>query len=115
MDEFSNFSVNFQEEGKEYQGEGNQFDNPIPRGLVGLEQIFNRHDGRKNNIDSMKPGDYIEINIGSDKNPKLIKIGKGTSEKEHNDLINLVKEHRDVFSFTYDDLKAYREYVFQYL
>ena len=37
----------------------------------------------------MKPGDYIEINIGSYKNPKLIKIGKGTYEKERNDLINL--------------------------
>ena len=33
----------------------------------------------------MKPENYIEINIGSDKNPKLIKIGKGTSEKERND------------------------------
>ena len=62
----------------------------------------------------MKPGDYIEINIGSDKNPKLIKIGKGTSEKERNDLINLVKEYRDVFAFSYDELKAYREDVFQH-
>ena len=62
----------------------------------------------------MKPGDYIEINIGSDKNPKLIKIGKGTSEKESNDLINLVKEYRDVFAFSYDELKAYREDVFQH-
>ena len=62
----------------------------------------------------MKPGDYIEINIGSDKNPKLIKIGKGTSGKERNDLINLVKEYRDAFSFTYDEPKAYREDVFQH-
>ena len=114
IEEFSNFNVSFQEEGKEYQGEGDQFDNPVPRGLVGLEQFFVRHDGRKNNIDSMKPGDYIEINIESDKNPKLIKIGKGTSEKERNDLINLVKEYRDVFAFTYDELKAYREDVYQY-
>ena len=42
----------------------------------------------------------------------MIKIGKGTSEKERNDLINLVKEYRDVFAFTYDELKAYREDVF---
>ena len=62
----------------------------------------------------MKPVDYVEINIGSDKNPKLIKIGKGTSEKERNDSINLVKEYRDVFSFSYDELKAYPEDVFQH-
>ena len=66
---------------------------------MGLEQIFDRHDGRKNSIDSMKPRDYLEINIGSDLEPKMIKIGKGTSKKERKDLINLVKEYRDVFCF----------------
>ena len=80
--EFSNFKVNFQEEGKEYQGEGNQFDNPVPRGLVSLEQMFDRQDRCKVKKYSLKPGDYIEVNIGNDKNPKLIKIGKGTNEKE---------------------------------
>ena len=62
----------------------------------------------------MKPGDYIEINIRMKTKPKNIKIGKGTSEKERNNLINLVKEYRDVFAFTYDELKAYREDVFQH-
>ena len=49
----------------------------------------------------------MEINIGTDKDPKLIKIGKGTSEKERNNLINLIKEYRDVLAFSYDELKAY--------
>ena len=62
----------------------------------------------------MKPGDYNEINIGSETEPKMIKIGKRTSEKERNDLISLVKEYRDVFAFTYDELQAYREDVFQH-
>ena len=56
----------------------------------------------------------MEINIGTDKDPKLIKIGKGTSEKERNNLINLIKEYRDVLAFSYDDLKAYREDAFQH-
>ena len=34
----------------------------------------------------------MEVNKGMDKDPKLIKIGKGTSEKERNNLINLIKE-----------------------
>ena len=33
----------------------------------------------------------MEINIGTDKEPKLIKIGKGTSKKERNSLIDLIK------------------------
>ena len=44
----------------------------------------------------------------------MIKNGKCTSEKERNDLVNLVKEYRDVFAFTYDELKSYREDVFQH-
>ena len=55
----------------------------------------------------------MEINIGIDKDPKLIKIGKGTSEKERN-KINLIKEYRDVLAFSYDELKSYRENVFQH-
>ena len=60
----------------------------------------------------MKPGDYIEVNIGSENEPKMIKIGKWTLKKEKNELINLVKEYRGVFSFTYDELISYREDVF---
>ena len=51
---------------------------------------------------------------GTDKDPKLIKIGKGTSKKERNNLISLIKEYRDVFAFSYDELKSYREEVFQH-
>ena len=62
----------------------------------------------------VKPADFIEINISTDKEPRNIKIGKGTSKKERKDLIDLVKEYRDVFAFTYDKLKAYRDDVFQH-
>ena len=62
----------------------------------------------------MNPGDYIEINIGTNNEPKMIKNGKGTSEKEKNELVNLVKEYRYVFSFTYGELKYYQEDVFQH-
>ena len=56
----------------------------------------------------------MEINIGTNKDPKLIKIGKFTSEKERNSLVNLIKEFRDVLAFSYDELKSYREDVFQH-
>ena len=56
----------------------------------------------------------MEINIGTNKDPMLIKNGKGTKEKERNNLINLSKEYGDVLTFSYDELKAYREDVFQH-
>ena len=112
-EQFSNFNVIY-EEGKQYQVEGDQLNNLVPPGLDSLEHIFYRHERRENYMDSMKPGDYIEINIGTNNEPKMIKIGKDTSEKERNDLINLIKEYSYVFSFTYDKLKSYREDVFQH-
>jgi hypothetical protein len=62
----------------------------------------------------VKPRDYLKINIGIEEEHRLIKIGKGTSEKGIKELISLVQEYRDVFSFTYDELKAYKEDVFQH-
>ena len=59
-------------------------------------------------MDSMKPRDYIEINIGINTYPKMKEILKGTFEKERNDVVNLVKEYWDVFDFTYDKLKSYQ-------
>ena len=82
VDEFLNFKVNDQEENKEYHGEDDQFNNLVPRGLVALENIFDRQDRKKSNVEQMKLGDYIEINIGTETEPKLIKIGKGTSKKK---------------------------------
>jgi hypothetical protein len=62
----------------------------------------------------IKSDSYIEVNIGTEEVPRLIKIGKGTSEKERKELISLVHEYRDVFVFTYDELKSYKYYVFQH-
>ena len=56
----------------------------------------------------------MENLTGTDKDPKLIKIRKGTSEKERNNLINLIKEYKDVLAFSYDELKSYREDVLQH-
>jgi hypothetical protein len=41
-----------------------------------LEQIFNRHDMYKKKKEIIKLGEYIEVNIGSDQDPRMIKIWK---------------------------------------
>ena len=90
-------------------------ENLAPPKVVALEQIFDRSDMiKETKKEGIKPTNYIEINIGSEEDPKFIKIGKGTSEKERQEIIKLVKEFRDVLAFTYDELKAYREDVIQH-
>ena len=57
--------------------------NPIPRNIVALEQHFDRHDATKlKEENKMDLGEFIEVNLGTYKDPKIVKIGKGTNEEE---------------------------------
>jgi ribonuclease HI len=80
LQEFSGFRVGYKEGHKYKEEEEEHFENPTPKGLIKLEQIFDRHDSYKKK-ETIKPGDYIEVNIKTTEDPKMIKIGKGTSEK----------------------------------
>jgi hypothetical protein len=57
----------------------------------------------------------LEVNIGSDKEPRMIKIGKTTLIEEIKEIVKLLKEYRDVLAFSYDELKVYREDVIQHM
>ena len=59
--------------------------------------------------------DYLEVNIGTHEEPRLIKVGKTTPIDERNEIIKLLKEYRDVLAFSYDELKVYREDVIQHV
>jgi hypothetical protein len=40
--------------------------------------------------------------------PRMVKIGKGTTEKERMEIIDLIIYFRDTFTRNYDELKSYR-------
>ena len=114
LQEFSDFSVSYKEEGKNYVAIDEPIRNTVPRDLVALEQIFDRHDMSKTKEESIKLGDFVEVNIGTDKDPKMIKIGKWISNKESKRIIDLIQDYRDIIAFSYDEFKAYREDVIQH-
>jgi hypothetical protein len=58
--------------------------------------------------------EFIEFNIGNEEFPKMIKFGKGTISDEREKLIALIREFKDVFAWSYEDLEAYREDVIQH-
>jgi hypothetical protein len=45
--------------------------------------------------------------LGIDDNPQCIKLGAGCSKKEKDAFIKLFREFKDVFAWTYDDLKTF--------
>jgi hypothetical protein len=56
----------------------------------------------------------IECNIGTKESTKLIKFGKGTTTDKREKTTTLIREYKDVFAWSYEDVKAYREDVIQH-
>jgi hypothetical protein len=49
--------------------------------------------------------------VGSEESPRYIKIGKACTEKERKEIISLVHENKDVFAWSYDELKTFDQNV----
>ena len=76
IQEFEGFKISYQQDGKEYREWEDNERNHIRSILIDFENLFDRHDLHKNKKEEIKIGDYMEINIGTDKDPKLIKNWK---------------------------------------
>ena len=78
--------------------------NSIPRGLVPLEKLFDPNDVARE--PQLVPC-YEDVNIGTEEQPKIIKIARTLSPKAKRRYISLMKEYSDVFAWSYKHLKAY--------
>jgi ribonuclease HI len=119
--------IRFMENSKEFTGTQIDFlaesmdlevinlqNNTLPKGCIPLEDLFDRHDVFKGRRNNKQVEDALEFNIGTEIDPRTIKIGKGTTERERKAILNLIREFRDVFAWNYDELKAYRGDVIQH-
>ena len=81
--------------------------NKVLKGLVVLENIFHNQDRVKPGTKDPKPQELEEINLGTDEAPKKVYMRKP--------LIDFLRKYRHVFAWSYDDLKSYREDLFQHV
>jgi hypothetical protein len=86
----------------------------LPKGCIPLENLFDRHDVFKGRRTNKQAEEALEFNIGTEMDPRAVKIGKGTTKKERKEILNLIREFRDIFAWNYDELKAYRGDVIQH-
>jgi hypothetical protein len=54
------------------------------------------------------------VNIGTNEEPIMVRVGKSTPKEEKEEIIKLLREYRDVLAFTSDELKVYREDLIQH-
>jgi len=81
--------------------------NHIPKGLVPLERLFDWNDVALKGKVSTDDADIIECNVGTQKDPKYIKLSRSLSEEQREEYTKLLKEFSDVFSWIYEDLRTY--------
>ena len=55
------------------------------------------------------------INLGIEIEPKCVNLGKCCSPGEINKFISLFKQYKDVFAWTYEDLKTYETKIIQHV
>jgi hypothetical protein len=51
--------------------------------------------------------DITECNVGTENDPKYIKLSRSLSEKKIAEYTRLLKEFVDLFTWTYEDLRTY--------
>ena len=81
--------------------------NYIPRGLVPLEELFDRNDIPFKPAKKELNPSIQEQNIGSQSHPKLINLSTELTVDQRSKFCSLIKEFPDVFSWEYSDLKTY--------
>jgi hypothetical protein len=58
---------------------------------------------------------YEKVNLGTGENPQCINLGLGCSKQEKAAFVKLFKEFKDVFAWTYEDLKMFDPNIIQHV
>lgn len=89
-------------------------DNIMPRGLVPLERIFNFNDVAVSSDKVSQDEQIQDYNIGTQNEPKLVKLFKGVPFDYKERYIELFKKYTNVFVWSYEDLKTYDVNIIQH-
>jgi len=90
-------------------------DNVIPKGLIPLEELFAQDDVARK--PSLMPTEKCveDVNIGTTKNPKMVKLSKALPPQIKAKYISLLSSFSDVFAWDYTDLKEYDKSIIQHI
>ena len=81
--------------------------NPIPKGLIPLEILFDKDNIPLKSTLQPQPEEVEDCDIGTKENSKLVKISKYLPPEMKSKYVELLKQYKDVFAWSYDELKTY--------
>ena len=79
--------------------------NHIPRGPIPLESLFDQNDVAKEPKFDPATDTIEDINIGTEEDPKIIKLSKKLLTVDKDGYVKLMKKYMDFFALSYEDLK----------
>jgi hypothetical protein len=88
--------------------------NQIPRGLIPLERFFDQDDIPLKSTLGPQPKEVEDCNIGTKEDPKIVKISKYLPTQVKSKYVEFLKKYKDIFAWSYDDLKTYDTYVIEH-
>ena len=81
--------------------------NQIPIGIIRPERLFDQYDIPLKSTLRPQPKEVENCNVGTNENPKMVKISKYLLAQIKSRYVELLKQYKDVFAWSYDDLKTY--------
>jgi hypothetical protein len=81
--------------------------NQIPKGLIPLERLFDHDDIPLKSTLQPQPEEVEDCNISTKETPKMVKISKDLPTEMKRKYVDLLKQCKDVFAWSYYELRTY--------
>jgi hypothetical protein len=88
--------------------------NQIPRGLIPLERLFDQDDIPLKSTLRPHLEEVEYCDIGTKEDPKIVKLSKYLPSQVKSKYVELLKQYKDVFAWSYDDLRTYDTSVIEH-
>ena len=88
--------------------------NFIPKGLIPLEQLFDKNDIPAKPTVKLEPTNTCQYNLGSEENPQTINLSRLLPQDQVQKYLDLFQEYKDAFAWNYDELKTYDTSITQH-
>lgn len=98
--------------------DGNKKGHLIMKNVATLEKIYDLQEcfqGTKNSKTHSSTMMHELINLRIEQDSKFVNLGTCFTQQEWQAFVHLFKQYRDVFAWTYDDLKTYDTQIIQHI
>ena len=98
--------------------ENPEHSNGMPKNIIMLEKLFNLQDKFRRLANTKTSNSFLlyeDVNLGTEHNPWNINLGKNYTQDEREPFMKLFKEFKDVFTWTYEDLKTNDMKIIQHI